>query len=67
MKSYKPSNDLHRAAEMAVRNEERLTAYIRRRAQHAESVNAALRRVALGESTIYDAALLRAAIAGAKA
>jgi len=58
----KPSSDLHRAAELAARNEERLAAYYERRALHAPSVDAALARVERGLATASDAALLRAVV-----
>jgi hypothetical protein len=59
---YRPSSDLHRAAELAVSNEESLAAYYRRRAMLDECIEDALRRVECGTSTASDAALLRAAI-----
>jgi hypothetical protein len=67
MEGYRPSSDLHRAAELAVSNEESLAAYYRRRAMLDECIEDALRRVERGTSTASDAALLRAAIMNRRA
>jgi hypothetical protein len=56
--NYKPSSDLHRAAELAARNEERRAAW---QEKYASRVADALRRVGCGTATVDDADLLSAA------
>jgi hypothetical protein len=57
--THRPSSELHRAAELAARNEERRAAW---EEKYASRVADALRRVGCGTATVDDPDTLSAAI-----